>query len=95
VDAPSQLRFEVRRAQGDVPAITIRDLLRASVRHCPDRFLVSEARGRVSGRLAACPDAATEVVRVRRYDRATNAFDLEPLTRPSEAPTERVEAQTP
>jgi pilus assembly protein CpaF len=46
VDVPRQLRFEARRAQGALPAITIRDLLRASVRHWPDRLLVGEARGR-------------------------------------------------
>ena len=95
VDAPNQLRFEARRAQGDLPAITIRDLLRASLRHWPDRLLVGEVRGRVSGRLAASPGAATEVVRVRRYDPAADRFDLEPLTRPSEAATERAEVHSP
>jgi pilus assembly protein CpaF len=74
VDAPSQLRFEARRAQGDLPAINIRDLLRATWRHWPDRLLVGEARGRVSDRLAASPGAATEVVLVRCYDRAANAL---------------------
>src|ERR1041385_5988617 len=31
------VRFEARRGQGDVPAITIRDLLRTTLRHRPDR----------------------------------------------------------
>lgn len=42
---PNLVRFEARRAQPDVPAITIRDLLRASLRHRPDRIIVGEVRG--------------------------------------------------
>jgi pilus assembly protein CpaF len=39
------VRFEARREQPHAPAITIRDLLRASLRHRPDRIIVGEVRG--------------------------------------------------
>jgi pilus assembly protein CpaF len=39
------VRFEARRAQRDLPAVTIRDLLRATLRHRPDRILLGEVRG--------------------------------------------------
>ena len=42
---PNLVRFEARRAQPDVPAVTIRDLLRATLRHRPDRIIVGEVRG--------------------------------------------------
>jgi pilus assembly protein CpaF len=42
---PNVVRFEARRAQSDAPAITIRDLLRATLRHRPDRIIVGEVRG--------------------------------------------------
>jgi pilus assembly protein CpaF len=45
LEAPDLLRFEARRAQVGLPAITIRDLLRASLRHRPDRILLGEVRG--------------------------------------------------
>ena len=42
---PNLVRFEARRAQPDLPAVTIRDLLRATLRHRPDRIIVGEVRG--------------------------------------------------
>ncbi len=43
---PNLVRFEARRQQGPkVPAITIRDLLKASLRHRPERTLLGEIRG--------------------------------------------------
>jgi pilus assembly protein CpaF len=39
------VRFEARQPQNGLPAITIRDLLRASLRHRPDRLILGEIRG--------------------------------------------------
>ena len=39
---PNLVRFEARWAQPDLPAVTIRDLLRATLRHRPDRIIVGE-----------------------------------------------------
>jgi pilus assembly protein CpaF len=38
------VRFEARREQNDLPAIAIRDLLKASLRHRPDRIILGEIR---------------------------------------------------
>jgi pilus assembly protein CpaF len=39
------VRFETRQPQDGLPAITIRDLLKASLRHRPDRLILGEIRG--------------------------------------------------
>lgn len=45
IHKPNVLRFEARREQSGVPAVTIRDLLRATLRHRPDRIILGEIRG--------------------------------------------------
>ena len=45
IDKPNIVRFEARREQPDLPAVTIRDLLRAALRHRPDRIILGEVRG--------------------------------------------------
>ena len=39
------LRFEARREQNGLTAVTIRDLLKATLRHRPDRIILGEIRG--------------------------------------------------
>jgi pilus assembly protein CpaF len=46
LEKPNLVRFEARQAQVGLPAITIRDLLKASLRHRPDRIILGEIRGR-------------------------------------------------
>jgi pilus assembly protein CpaF len=45
IERPNLVRFEARREQPGVPAVAIRDLLRATLRHRPDRIIVGEVRG--------------------------------------------------
>ena len=45
ISKPNLVRFEARREQNPIPAVTIRDLLRATLRHRPDRIIVGEIRG--------------------------------------------------
>jgi len=47
IQLPQQnlVRFEARREQNGLPAVTIRDLLKASLRHRPDRIVLGEIRG--------------------------------------------------
>jgi len=42
---PNLVRLEARREQPGLPAVTIRDLLRATLRLRPDRILLGEVRG--------------------------------------------------
>jgi len=39
------VRFEARQAQNGVPAVSSREILKASLRHRPDRILLGEIRG--------------------------------------------------
>jgi pilus assembly protein CpaF len=45
LDRPNLVRFEARREQAGLPGVTIRELLRATLRHRPDRIIVGEVRG--------------------------------------------------
>jgi pilus assembly protein CpaF len=51
VDHPNVFRFEARKEQRDaagdvlIPSVTIRDLVKATLRHRPDRLIIGEVRG--------------------------------------------------
>lgn len=45
IDTPNLVRLEARREHATLPAVTIRDLLRAALRHRPDRIVLGEVRG--------------------------------------------------
>jgi len=45
ISQPDLVRFEARHAQNGVPAVPIRDLLKAALRHRPDRLILGEIRG--------------------------------------------------
>jgi len=45
LDHANLVRFEARREQSGVPPVAIRDLLKATLRHRPDRILLGEVRG--------------------------------------------------
>src|SRR6267378_3467117 len=44
IQKPNVLRFEARREQNGLSAVTIRDLLKATLRHRPDRIILGEIR---------------------------------------------------
>ncbi len=45
IDKCNLVRLEARREQEGLPGVTIRDLLRAALRHRPDRIILGEVRG--------------------------------------------------
>lgn len=45
ITKPNLVRFEARREQPPLVAVTIRDLVRATLRHRPDRVILGEIRG--------------------------------------------------
>jgi hypothetical protein len=45
MDHDNLVRFEARQGQNGLPAVTIRDLLKAALRHRPDRLILGEIRG--------------------------------------------------
>src|SRR6202047_3758661 len=45
MDQENLVRFEARQPQNGLPAVSIRDLLKAALRHRPDRIILGEIRG--------------------------------------------------
>lgn len=45
IEHQNLVRLEARQAQNGLPAVTIRDLLKAALRHRPDRIILGEIRG--------------------------------------------------
>ena len=45
IERSNLVRLEARREQSGLPAVPIRELLRAALRHRPDRIIVGEVRG--------------------------------------------------
>ena len=45
ISQPNLVRFEARHAHSGLPGVEIRDLLKAALRHRPDRILLGEIRG--------------------------------------------------
>jgi pilus assembly protein CpaF len=90
LEKPNFVRFEARQAQPDLPAITIRDLLKASLRHRPDRIILGEIR---AGRRSIYSNSSTPAT-PGRSQRFTRVPPLKP-SRGSQAAFSRAELNCP